>query len=117
MTFVLSLVVGVLFAGAVYLMLRRSVVQLILGLVLLSHGVNLLIFLQGDGVVRGNPAFVDPATGIAPASSSDPLVQALILTAIVISFGFLAFIMALAYRTDQAVKSEDLDAMTSTDKL
>lgn len=117
MTFVLALVVGVLFAGATYLMLRRSVVQLILGIVLLSHGTNLLLFLQGDGVVRGNPAFVDPATGVVPESSSDPLVQALILTAIVISFGFSAFIMALAYRTDQAVQSEDLDAMTSTDKL
>lgn len=117
MSFVLSLVVGVLFAGATYLMLRRSVVQLILGLILLSHGTNLLIFLMGDGVVRGSPAFVDPATGVAPASSADPLVQALILTAIVISFGFLAFIMALSYRADQAVKSDDLDAMTSTDRL
>jgi multicomponent Na+:H+ antiporter subunit C len=117
MTLVLSLVVGVLFAGAVYLMLRRSVVQLILGLVLLSHGTNLLLFLQGDGVVRGSAPFTDPATGVAAASTADPLPQALILTAIVISFGFLAFIMALAYRADQAVKSDDLDAMTSTDKL
>ena len=117
MTFVLSLVVGTLFAGAIYMMLRRSVVRLILGLVLLSHGVNLLLFLMGDGVVRGSPPFVDPATGSAPGTSADPLVQALILTAIVISFGFLAFIMALAYRSDQAVQSEDLDAMTSTDTL
>ena len=117
MTLVLSLVVGVLFAGAVYLMLRRSVVQLILGLVLLSHGTNLLLFLMGDGVVRGSTPFVDPATGVAAATTADPLPQALILTAIVISFGFLAFIMALAYRADQAVRSDDLDAMTTTDRL
>ncbi|HMQ35270.1 MAG TPA: NADH-quinone oxidoreductase subunit K [Chloroflexaceae bacterium] len=117
MPFVLSLVVGVLYAGAVYLMLRRSVVQLILGLVLLSHGTNLLLFLMGDGVVRGSPPFVDAETGVAAAGSADPLPQALILTAIVISFGFLAFIMALSYRADQAVKSDDLDAMTSTDRL
>jgi multicomponent Na+:H+ antiporter subunit C len=117
MSLVLSLVVGTLFAGAIYLMLRRSVVQLILGLVLLSHGTNLLLFLMGDGVVRGSAPFVDQATGVAAASTADPLPQALILTAIVISFGFLAFIMALAYRADQAVKSDDLDAMTSTDKL
>lgn len=117
MTLVLSLVVGVLFAGAVYLMLRRSVVQLILGLVLLSHGTNLLLFLMGDGVVRGSPPFVDPATGVAATSTADPLPQALILTAIVISFGFLAFIMALAYRADQAIHGDDLDTMISTDRL
>jgi multicomponent Na+:H+ antiporter subunit C len=117
MTLVLSLVVGTLFAGAVYMLLRRSAVQLILGIVLLSHATNLLLFLMGDGVVRGRAPFVDPATGVAAANSADPLPQALILTAIVISFGFLAFIMALAYRADQAVKSDDLDAMTSTDRL
>jgi multicomponent Na+:H+ antiporter subunit C len=117
MTFVLSLVVGTLFAGAAYLMLRRSVVKLILGLVLLSHGVNLLLFLMGDGVVKGDPPFVDPATGVAAASTADPLPQALILTAIVISFGFLAFVLALAYRANQAVGDDDLDALTSTDKL
>lgn len=117
MTLVLSLVVGVLFAGATYLMLRRSVVKLILGLILLSHGVNLLLFLMGDGVVRGDAPFVDAATGAATASSADPLPQALILTAIVISFGFTAFILALAYRANQAVQSDDLDDMTATDKL
>lgn len=117
MTLILSLIVGTLFAGAAYLMLRRSVVKLILGLVLLSHGANLLLFLMGDGVVRGNPPFVDPATGVAAAASADPLPQALILTAIVISFGFLSFVLALAYRANQAVKSDDLDAMVETDKL
>ena len=117
MTFVLSLVVGVLFGGAAYLMLRRSVVKLILGVVLLSHGTNLLLFLMGDGVVRGRPAFADPATGVAAANAADPLPQALILTAIVISFGFTAFILALAYRADQAVQSDDLDDMVSTDRL
>lgn len=117
MTFVLSLVVGVLYAGAAYLMLRRSVVKLMLGLVLLSHGTNLLLFLMGDGVVRGNPSFVDPATTVVADGAADPLPQALILTAIVISFGFLSFILALAYRANQAVGSDDLDDMTSTDKL
>jgi multicomponent Na+:H+ antiporter subunit C len=117
MTLVLSLVVGVLFAGATYLMLRRSVVKLLLGLVLLSHGTNLLLFLMGDGVVRGSPPFVDAATGVTPAGTADPLPQALILTAIVISFGFTAFIMALAYRANQVMQSDDLDDMTSTDKL
>ncbi len=117
MTFILSLVVGTLFAGATYFMLRRSVVKLILGLVLLSHGTNLLLFLMGDGVVKGAPPFVDKATGVASPVAADPLNQALILTAIVISFGFTAFILALAYRADQVVQSDDLDDMVSTDTL
>jgi multicomponent Na+:H+ antiporter subunit C len=117
MAFVLSLVVGVLFAGATYMMLRRSVVKLILGLVLLSHGTNLLLFLMGDGVVRGNPPFSDASTGLPAPDSADPLPQALILTAIVISFGFTAFILALAYRANQVAQSDDLDDMTSTDRL
>ncbi len=117
MTLILSLVVGTLFAGAVYLMLRRSVVKLILGLILLSHGVNLLIFLMGDGLRRGEPAFVDSVTGAVSANAADPLIQALILTAIVISFGLITFIMSLAYRANQAVQSDDLDDMTLTDKL
>lgn len=117
MTFILSLVVGTLFAGAAYMMLRRSVVKLILGLVLLSHGTNLLLFLMGDGVVKGLPPFVDEATGVTPVVAADPLNQALILTAIVINFGFTAFILALAYRANQAVNSDDLDDMVETDRL
>jgi multicomponent Na+:H+ antiporter subunit C len=117
MIVVLSLVVGTIFAGAAYLLLRRSLVKLILGLVLLGHGTNLLLFLMGDGLVRGEPPFVDPATGVAAPSAADPLPQALILTAIVISFGLTAFTMALAYRANQAADSDDLDAMTSTDTL
>ncbi|MCG8353200.1 MAG: NADH-quinone oxidoreductase subunit K [Chloroflexales bacterium] len=116
MILLLSLVIGLLFAGAAYLMLRRSVVKLILGLILLSHGANLLIFVMGDGVRRGVPAFIGP-DGATPAMWADPLPQALILTAIVISFGFTAFILALAYRANQTIKSDDLDDMTSTDKL
>ncbi len=117
MILVMSFVIGILFAGAVYLMLRRSVVKVILGLVLMSHGVNLLIFVMGDGIRRGTPAFIDKASEEVPTVWSDPLTQALILTAIVISFGLTAFTLALAYRTNQAAKSDDLDDMTSTDKL
>lgn len=116
MIILLAIAIGSLFAGATYLMLRRSVVKLILGLILLSHGVNLLIFTMGDGVRRGAPPLVD-AAGQPPPGSADPLVQALILTAIVISFGFTAFVMALAYRSNQAVGSDDLDDLSTTDHL
>ncbi|MFQ3661054.1 MAG: NADH-quinone oxidoreductase subunit K [Chloroflexaceae bacterium] len=117
MNLIISLVIGTLFAGGIYLVLRRSVVKLILGLVLLSHGAHLLLFLMGDRLVKARTPFVSAETGVAPADSADPLIQALILTAIVISLGLLTFVMALAYRTDQAVGSDDLNAMTSTDEL
>lgn len=117
MILLLAIAIGALFGGAVYMMLRRSVVKLILGLIMLSHGVNLLIFTMGDGVRRGVPPIVDYETGAVTPGTADPLVQALILTAIVISFGLTAFIMALAYRASQAVKSDDLDDMVSTDRL
>ena len=117
MILLLAISIGTLFAGAVYLMLRRSVVKLILGLVLLSHGVNLLIFTMGDGVRRAGLPIVDSNTGIAAPGTADPLVQALILTAIVISFGLVAFVMALAYRATQAMQSDDLDDMANTDRL
>lgn len=116
MIILLAIAIGTLFGGATYLMLRRSVVKLILGLIMLSHGVNLLIFTMGDGVRRGAPALLD-ANGQPPAGAADPLVQALILTAIVISFGFTAFVLALAYRSNQAVGSDDLDDLSTTDRL
>jgi multicomponent Na+:H+ antiporter subunit C len=117
MIVILSLVIGSLFAGAAYLMLRRSVVKLILGLILLSHGVNLLIFVMGDGVRRGAPPIVPGGANAPPPDVADPLVQALILTAIVISFGITTFMLALAYRADQAVNSDDLDDMATTERL
>lgn len=117
MLLLLALVIGSLFGSAVYLLLRRSVVKVILGLVMLSHGVNLLIFTMGDGVRRGAPPILDYPDGVAQPGTADPLVQALILTAIVISFGITAFVLALAYRATQAVQSDDLDAMATTDKL
>ncbi|GIV87873.1 sodium:proton antiporter [Chloroflexus sp.] len=116
MIILLAIAIGSLFGGATYLMLRRSVVKLILGLIMLSHGVNLLIFTMGDGVRRGAPPLVD-ANGQPPPGVADPLVQALILTAIVISFGFTAFVLALAYRSNQAVGSDDLDDLSTTDRL
>ncbi|PMP84212.1 MAG: cation:proton antiporter [Chloroflexus aggregans] len=116
MIILLAIAIGSLFGGATYLMLRRSVVKLILGLIMLSHGVNLLIFTMGDGVRRGAPPMVD-ANGQPPPGVADPLVQALILTAIVISFGFTAFVLALAYRSNQAVGSDDLDDLSTTDRL
>jgi multicomponent Na+:H+ antiporter subunit C len=101
----LAILVGILYTAGVYMMLRRSVVKLLIGIALLSHAANLLVFSAG-GVVRGRPPIVD---GGAPAGVADPLPQALVLTAIVIGFGVLAFAIALLHRVHQETGSDDVE--------
>lgn len=107
MLLVFAITSGVIFACGVYLMLRRSMVRLLIGLSLVTYAVNLLIFSIGDLSKRAAP-IVDVAP---PDAMADPLPQALILTAIVISFGVLAFTMALAYRASQAAETDNMDAL------
>ncbi len=111
---VLALVIGVLYATGIYMMLRRSLVKLIIGLLLLSNAANLLIFTVGR-LTRGRAPLV-PEGATAPFPPfADPLPQALILTAIVISFGVLAFTVVLFHRAYQTVGTDDLDQMKATD--
>jgi multicomponent Na+:H+ antiporter subunit C len=87
------IVVGVLFAAGVALLLERTLTRVILGLTLLSNGANLLILLGGG---YGGP----PIVGVtAESRMSDPLAQAMVLTAIVITLGMTAFLLAMAYRS------------------
>lgn len=111
---VMAFVVGGLFAAGIYLMLRRSIVKLAIGLVLLSQAANLLIFTSA-GLTRGGPPLVPDGESSPPLPFADPLPQALILTAIVISFGVLAFTLVLIKRAYQTVGTDDLDEMRSTD--
>lgn len=107
MTLLLAILIGCLYAAGVYMMLRRSLFQLILGLVLLSHGANLLIF-SSARLTRADPPIIQHDTALDTASA-DPLPQALILTAIVISFAVLAFALALFHRVYQDLGSDDSD--------
>lgn len=116
MSVVLAFTIGGLYAAGLYLMLRRNLAKLILGLALLGNAANLLIFTVG-GLTRARPPLVPEGATEPPATIADPLPQALILTAIVIGFGVLAFAEVLAYRAFQATGSDDLDAMQSTDQL
>ncbi|MGD8509491.1 MAG: NADH-quinone oxidoreductase subunit K, partial [Syntrophobacterales bacterium] len=77
MFFLLSIVVGGLFATGVYLMLRRSIVKLIFGLVLLAHGANLLIF-TAAGLVRARPPLIPKGELVPVTGFADPVPQALI---------------------------------------
>lgn len=110
----MAFVVGGLYAAGLYLMMRRSIVKLIIGLALLSHGSNLLIFMMGH-LTRGQPAIVPSGAAQPAAPFADPLPQALILTAIVIGFGVLAFSVVLIRRAYQIVGTDDLDELQSTD--
>lgn len=113
MTLLLAILTGALYAAGLYMMLRRNVVRLVMGLVLLSHAANLVVFL-GGGLTRDRPAFVPMGAGAPMAPIVDPLPQALVLTAIVISFGILAFVLVLVYRTYETAGSHDLDDMDET---
>jgi multicomponent Na+:H+ antiporter subunit C len=92
MIVVLALTVGVLYACGAYLMMQRSLSRIVIGLALLGHGANLLLLTAGGRA--GSPPFVG-----AEGPVSDPLPQALALTAIVITFAVSAFLLALAYRS------------------
>jgi multicomponent Na+:H+ antiporter subunit C len=113
---VLAFVIGGLYAVGLYLMLRRNLAKLILGLAVLTNAANLLIFTVG-GLTRARPPLVPEGVDQPVGVYADPLPQALILTAIVIGFGVLAFSMVLAYRAYQAVGSDDLDEMQTTDYI
>ena len=110
MELVLAVVAGVLYATGLYLMLRRRLAQVIVGLGLLANGTNVLIF-TAAGVTRGAPPVI-PADGAA-AAFADPVPQSLILTAIVIGFGVLAFSLVLAHRVHESAGSDDIDAIGS----
>ena len=115
MTFLLAILVGVLYSAGIYMILRRSLVKVIIGLIFLGHAANMLIFTVGK-ITKGAPAFIGE-TGSAPEHFADPLPQALILTAIVIGFGVQAFAIVLFKRAFQTVGTDDLDEMKSTDEL
>ncbi len=112
MILVFAITAGVIFASGVYLMLRRSMVRLIVGLVMVSYAVNLIIFSMDTSGTRGAP-IID---SVEESAMSDPLPQALILTAIVISFGVLAFTLALGYRATQVAGTDNVDVLQSTDR-
>jgi multicomponent Na+:H+ antiporter subunit C len=94
---VMAVVVGALFAAAIYMMLRRSIVKLVIGLILLSNAANLLIFTV-SGMTRGLPPLIEKGRMVPIGGWADPLPQALILTAIVIGFGLTVFAMVLLLR-------------------
>lgn len=114
MTTLFAFVIGGLYAAALFMMLRRSIVKLVIGLMILSNAANLLIF-TGGGLVRGAPPLIPVGMTVPFAEIADPLPQALILTAIVISFGVLAFAVVLIHRAYKVIGADDMNEMKTTD--
>ncbi|AJY73958.1 Na(+)/H(+) antiporter subunit C [Paenibacillus beijingensis] len=102
----MSLAIGVLFAVGVYLILSKSLLRIILGTSLLTHGVHLLL-LTMSRPKKGAP----PLLGEHAKSYVDPLPQALILTSIVISFGVTSFFFVLAYKAYQKLGTDDMEQL------
>lgn len=114
MEIILAIVTGTLYGTGIYMLLRRSIIKLVIGLVLISQAANLLIF-TAAGVTRGSPPIIaDEATTLV-APYADPLPQALILTAIVIGFGVLAFALILLKQAYTVIGNDDIDTLKTSD--
>lgn len=111
MEIIMAFVIGFLFMAAVYLILSKSLLRIIIGTGLLSHGAHLLILTMGGLTGEAPPVLKDGVKTFA-----DPLPQALILTAIVISFGVTAFFLVLAYRSYQELETDDISLMRGSDE-
>lgn len=94
MSAVLPILIGILFSGAVFCLLRRNLMRVLIGILMLGHGVNLLLLSASEPVSRH--AAILGSDGGPGAAMADPLPQALVLTAIVIGFGLSVFTLVLA---------------------
>lgn len=102
----LLIVVGLMAACGVYLLLERSLVKMLLGLLLVGNAINLLIITISGGM--GNPPIIGRSSGDR-TQDADPLAQGMILTAIVIVMGMAAFILSLAYRSFMINTDDEVD--------
>lgn len=110
MTLLISLTVAVIFGSAAYLMLKRDLIRVITGMILLGNAANL--FIMAAGLRQGRAPIVPSELGLA-----DPLVQAMTLTAIVISFGVATLVLSLVYRVYDAHHSVDLRRLGSAEAV
>lgn len=106
MEIVIAILAGFIFACGVYLILQKTLLRIVFGTVLLSHGAHLFIITMGK-LERGAP----PVIKEGKEHYVDPLPQALILTSIVISFGVTAFVAVLAYRTYKSNSTDNVDEL------
>ena len=111
MTLIYSLAIAVLFGAGAYLLLKADFIKIIAGITLISHAANL--FIMSAGLRTGSePIYPIPAN----RTVADPLVQAMTLTAIVISFGVSALLIGLVYRVYQTHQSVDIEIIADIEE-
>ncbi|WP_019997814.1 Na+/H+ antiporter subunit C [Aureimonas ureilytica] len=110
MEVVLAALVGILFSISIYLLISTYIIRMLLGVVLLGTSVNLSVFVAGRiGPIA--PPLIPNHLEVPPQAIANPLPQALILTAIVISFSFFVFLLVLTYRAYQDLETDDTNDM------
>lgn len=105
-----AVLVGAFYAAAIYLLLSRKIVRILIGVALLGNAVNLTLFVAGR-LTREAAPLIAPDAYVPAGPVANALPQALILTAIVISFSFFAFLLVLGFRAYQDLGTDDVDAM------
>lgn len=114
MTFVVLITISVVVAAAVYLSLSRDIFRMIVGLTMLGAAVNLIVFAAGRFSTLVPPLLTSTEDS-ATAASANPLVQALVLTAIVISFALLCFALVLGARLRRTMDSDEIQKMRASE--
>lgn len=110
MELITSVVCGVMLAASFYLLMRRNLLRFVIGLIILGNAVNLTLFTMGR-LTRAEPPVIPKGAKMIEGAYANPLPQALILTAIVISFGLLAFALVLVYRNFSVNETIEADGM------
>lgn len=110
MELLISSAIGILVGSGVFLLLRARSFDVIVGLTLLSYAVNVMIFAMGRLQVH-KPPVIDAALAPEAANYADPLPQALVLTAIVISFAMTALLLVLAVRARNDLRTDHVDGV------
>ena len=105
-----AILIGLFFTVAVYLMLSKHLVRILLGIAILGNSVNMLIFTNGR-LTREIPPLIPSHLYTPETATANPLPQALVLTAIVISFSFFAFLLVLAFRAYQELGTDEVNKM------
>ena len=108
---VYAVLVGLFFSTAIYLILSKSVIRMLLGVSILGNAVNLLIFTAGRLTREVPPIVTNEDAQRLVEPFANPLPQALILTAIVIGFAMFTFLLVLGYRAYQELNADNTDTM------
>ena len=116
MTPFLALLTGLFFASSFYLILSRHLIRMVLGIALMGNAVNLLLFASGR-ITRDIAPIISKREATLSPMAANALPQALILTAIVISFSFLCFMLVLVWRSSQVLKTDNTDRMRLAEPL